>query len=151
MRSDIDDDIERFDTERQKALVNLLYTNGLILSQLNVIFKKYDLTRQQFNILRILQLHDPKAININTIKENMIEKMSDVSRIVERMNSKGLLRRTKKELDKREVRVNISPKGKGIIEDIYKQQNHFDEIITCLTPQEVEQLNKILTKIRKNL
>jgi DNA-binding MarR family transcriptional regulator len=145
------EDINRFDTERQRALVNLIYTNGFLMDKMNELFKKHRVSRQQFNILRLLRLHYPNPLNQSYIKNSMVEKTPDISRIVERMRINGLLKKGKKVDNMRNVYISATDKGLNIIESIYSEQSEFDDLIQILNEQEVGQLNSILHKIRENL
>ncbi len=145
------EDINRFDTERQRALVNLIYTNGFLMDKMNELFKKHRVSRQQFNILRLLRLHYPNPLNQSYIKNSMVEKTPDISRIVERMRINGLLNKGKKVDNMRNVYISATDKGLNIIESIYSEQSEFDNLIQILNEQEVGQLNSILHKIRENL
>jgi len=145
------EDISRFDTERQRALVNLIYTNGFLMDKMNELFKKHGVSRQQFNILRLLRLHHPNQLNQSYIRDNMVEKTPDISRIVERMRMNGFLKKGKKVDNMRNVYISITDKGLNIIETIYAEQSEFDNLIQILNEKEVQQLNIILHKIRDNL
>lgn len=144
-------DINRFDTSRQRALVNLIYTNGYLMVKMNELFRKHNVSRSQFNILRLLRLNHPQAITQSYIRDNMVEKMPDISRIVERMRVNGYLLKEKRVNDMRNVYISITEKGFNVIESIYANQKEFDELIDCLKDKEVEALNKILHKIRNNI
>ena len=77
--------------DHQKAINNIFYTYYFLVDKINDQFKKYDITRQQFNVLRILKVLQPEYASVNLIKAHMLDKMSDVSRIVERLRLKGLV------------------------------------------------------------
>jgi DNA-binding MarR family transcriptional regulator len=145
------EDINRFDTSRQRALVNLIYTNGYLMVKMNELFRKYKVSRSQFNILRLLRLNHPNALTQSYIRNNMVEKMPDISRIVERMRVNGYLLKEKRVDDMRNVYISITEKGLNVIESVYASQNDFDELINCLSDKEVEALNEILHKIRDNI
>ena len=76
-------------SEHQRALINILYTYYYLVDRMNSLFKNNEVTRQQYNVLRILKKHNPHNISVNVIKRSMFDKMSDVSRIVERLRIKG--------------------------------------------------------------
>src|SRR6187402_2085699 len=97
--------------DQQRALLNIFHTYYFIVNLMNDTFKKYDITRQQYNVLNILKEQHPKAASVNLIKARMLDKMSDVSRIVERLRLKGLVIRQSAIKDKRAVDVTITPKG----------------------------------------
>ena len=79
----LEDEIQQktFKSEQQKAVINLLYTSGFLANLFNDKAKGYDITRQQYNVLRILRGQHPKSASINLIKDRMLDKMSDASRI----------------------------------------------------------------------
>ena len=104
-----------FESVYHKAFVNIIYTNNYLNNQLNSFFKSHKITRQQFNVLRILRGQFPRPANINLIKERMLDKMSDASRIVERLRVKGLITRIKCEEDRRGGRSNHFRKRPGSI------------------------------------
>ena len=81
----------KFTNEYQKAMVNLLYTHNVLNNKTNKLFKPYGLAGPQFNVLRILRGQLPNAASVGLIKERMIERNSDVSRIVDRLYKKGLV------------------------------------------------------------
>jgi len=140
--------IRSFTSDHHKSLVSLIFVGNWIISKQQAFFRKYDITMQQFNILRILRGQHPKSASINTLKERMLDKMSDVSRLVERLRKADLVERKSCEADRRAVDVKISPKGlqllKVIDEEIYTLE---DMVKSSLTEKEVGQLNKLLDKM----
>jgi DNA-binding MarR family transcriptional regulator len=94
----IDDEIQssKFEDNYQKAIINIFYTEGWLSNLTRAEFEKYNVTQQQFNILRILRGQYPKPATVNLLKERMIDKMSDASRIVDRLVQKGLVSRCTK-------------------------------------------------------
>ena len=74
-----------FQNEYQKAIINIIYTHNYLIGKMNPVFKQYGITRQQYNVLRILRGQHPDPATINLIKERMLDKMSDASRIAERL------------------------------------------------------------------
>ena len=137
-----------FTSEYQKALINILYTHNYLINNMNKVFKKYDVTRQQFNVLRILRGNQPKHSNINLIKERMIDKMSDASRIVERLKIKGLVERKINRLDRRSVDIIITEKGLELLSKMDQEFYHFETPLKNLDELEATELNSLLDKIR---
>ena len=127
----------------------MLYTNFQIGNKMRKYFKKYDITSQQFNILRILRGQLPSPVSIGLLKERMLDKSSDVSRIIDRLLLKKLVERTECKTDRRQKDVLITKKGLNLLELIDKEDNPQDVILSNLNEQEVEQLNFLLDKIRK--
>jgi len=134
----------------QKALNNIFYTYYYLVDKINDQFKKYDITRQQFNVLCILKVMQPGYASVNLIKARMLDKMSDVSRIVERLRLKGLVLRQSAEKDKRSVEVIITPKGLTLLDSIDPELDLLGKLVGNLTPEETTLLNKMLDKIRMN-
>ncbi len=140
---------KKFESERQKALLNLIYTYNSIINEMNAYFKSHDITRQQFNVLRILRGQYPKPCSVNVIKERMLDKMSDTSRIVKRLESKKLLTRTESDSDRRAVEITISEKGLALLSETDKSVSGFEHLLSNLTEDEAKNLNHILDKIRE--
>lgn len=136
--------------EHQKALNNIFYTYYYLVDKINDQFKKFDITRQQYNVLCILKLMQPESASVNVIKARMLDKMSDVSRIVERLRLKGLVLRQSAEKDKRSVEVTITQKGLNLIHNIDPDLNLLGNLVGNLTPEETSLLNNVLDKIRNN-
>ena len=114
----LEKDIQQTDfrNEYQKGLLNICYTYYFLISQVNELFKKHHITRQQYNVLRILRGQHPNHVSVYTIRERMLDKMSDASRIVERLRLKGLVVRKSAEKDKRAAAVTISDQGITLLE-----------------------------------
>src|ERR1700754_5280734 len=108
---------KRFRTEYQKARINIIYTYNWLSERINTIFEEWDITPRQFNILRILR-GEGKALSTLQIRKRMLDKMSDTSRIVERLLKKGMVKKTPNAEDRRLVDVVITPKGKKLLENI---------------------------------
>ena len=137
-------------SDHQKAINNIFYTYYFLVDKINDQFKKYDITRQQFNVLHILKALQPEYASVNFIKAHMLDKMSDVSRIVERLRLKGLVLRQSAEKDKRSVEVIITPKGLSLLESIDPELDLLGKLAGNLTPEETTMLNKMLDQIRMN-
>jgi len=135
-------------SEHQKALINIFYTYYYLVDKMNEKFKKHEITRQQFNVLRILKSHQPGYASVNLIKARMLDKMSDVSRIVERLRIKGLVVRQSAEKDKRSVEVIITATGLRLLDIMDPEIDRLDELTSSLTQEETVALNKMLDKIR---
>lgn len=146
----IDQDIlqSRFRNEHQKAGVNLLYTYGWVMERTKELFASEDITPQQFNILRILRGSFPQPLSTLQIRERMLDKMSDTSRIVDRLITKGLVKKGTCKTDRRLVDVIITDKGKKMLERLDKRQDELDNIIGNLSEKEASVLSELLDKIR---
>ncbi len=139
----------KFRNEFQKATVNLLYTVSWLKERIKLIFDEESITHQQFNILRILRGSFPHPISTQTIRDRMLEKMSDVSRIVDRLVVKGLVKKVISERDRRLVDVLITDKGRKLLERLDLRESEIDGVIKGLAEKEAAQLNQLLDKIRQ--
>lgn len=101
----------KFKNDKHKGAVNIIYTSNWYMYQLDAIFKTQDITHQQFNILRIIRGAQPVPVTVKYIRERMLDKMSDVSRIVEKLREKGYLDRKECPDDRRNVDITMTEKG----------------------------------------
>lgn len=138
----------RFRNEYEKILVNIYYTNSWLSEKYQEILKEYNLTAQQFNVLKILFSNYPKPIMISDIKEQMLDKNSDMTRIVERLLKKNLIARRRDQSNRRKVIVKLNVIGYHLIEKMNKEVQVFEKLVNHLTPKEATELNKLLDKIR---
>ena len=145
----IDQDIRqaKFRNEYQKASVNLIYTFGWLTEKTKELFAPEDITPQQFNILRILR-GSPQPLSTLQIRERMLDKMSDTSRIVVRLIAKGLVKKGTCKMDRRLVDIIITDKGKKLLERLDARQDELDGIMGNLSKKEAEVLSDLLDKIR---
>ena len=139
---------EKFRNERHKAMVNILFTYGWVVERLKNIVSAEDITHQQFNILRILRGSHPTPLSTLQIRERMIDKMSDTSRLVDRLLSKGLAKKVICKKDRRLVDVNITDKGLRLLQKLDESQDEMDSILSNLTEKEAATVSKLLDKIR---
>jgi DNA-binding MarR family transcriptional regulator len=140
---------QKFKSEYQKAMINLIYTFNWTTEKLKKIFEKEDLTPQQFNILRILRGSD-KPLSTLEIRERMLDKMSDTSRIVDRLIKKDLVKKIICAADKRLVDVSINCNGLKLLENLDQYENEMESIFSPLSVTEAQTLNTLLDKIRKS-
>lgn len=137
----------RFKNERQKAMINLTYTHNWLNEHFKRFLDQFDLTAQQFNILRILR-GAAKPLSTLQIRERMLDKMSDTSRIVDRLILKNMVQKNICERDKRLVDVQITQTGLDVLASIDQYEDEMDNIINGLSPNEAKQLNYLLDKLR---
>ena len=137
----------KFRTEYQKARINIIYTYNWLSEKINSIFEEWDITPRQFNILRILR-GEGKPLSTLQIRQRMLDKMSDTSRIVDRLLKKGLVRKTPIGEDRRLVDVVITPKGTKLLGKIDPFEEYADKIMTSLSEEETRTLNGLLDKLR---
>jgi len=146
----IDKDIHqgKFKNQYHKATVNILYTYGWLMEQIKQVLADADITPQQFNILRILRGSYPNPLSTLQIRERMLDKMSDTSRIVDRLIVKDLVKKTISQTDRRLVDVVISLRGRRLLEKLDARQDELDGILKNLSDSEASDLSKLLDKIR---
>ncbi len=151
MAMGIENDIQqrKFRNAYQKASVNLIYTMGWMKDRMKCIFDAEDITAQQYNILRILRGSFPQPLSTLQIRERMIEKMSDTSRIVDRLITKGLVKKVTCKSDRRLVDVIITDKGKKLLEKLDARQDEIDSILGNLSEKDANILSDLLDKIRE--
>ena len=146
----IDEEIQttKFEDNYHKVIINITYTDGWLSNLIRPYFEKYNLTNQQFNILRILRGQYPKPATVNLLKERMIDKMSDASRIVDRLVQKELVSRCTNVKDRRAVDVRISEKGLEILKQMDAEFKIKDLLKTNLSLEEAGTLSDLLDKLR---
>ena len=137
----------KFRTEHQKVIINIIYTYNWMNERLKSFFDKEDITPQQFNILRILR-GAATPISTSQIRERMLDKMSDTSRIVDRLITKALVKKMVCPADKRMVDVTITTKGKKLLEKLDAFELTMDAIAGSLTETDAKSMNKLLDKMR---
>ncbi len=138
----------KFRNEYHKLAVNIIYTHGWLMGQETKLFGKNGITANQFNILRILRGQHPNPATINLLKERMLDKMSDASRLVERLRVKGLVKREYSKTDRRSVDVTITDKGMKLLSELDKLDEALDSLLANLSPKEAEKMNSLLDKLR---
>ena len=146
----IEQDIQqtRFRNSKQKAIVNVLYTGAWLRDQMKCIFDSEDITAQQFNILRILRGSFPDPLSTLQIRERMLEKMSDTSRLVDRLVVKGLAKKIVCKTDRRLVDIVITERGKKLLDRLDQKESEMDAILKNLTDKDAAQLSDLLDKVR---
>ena len=143
---DISKDINsKFDNVKDKALINILYTASWISSYQSEFFKPFGISRQQYNILRILK-GSHEALKVQTIKKRMIERSPNVTRLMDKLNAKALIERFPCETDRRVVYVKITTKGIELLESISKDFNQ--DLLKNITEEEAVKLSGLLDKMR---
>ncbi|MBC7867282.1 MAG: MarR family transcriptional regulator [Gloeobacteraceae cyanobacterium ES-bin-316] len=145
----IEQDINQtvFRNEYQKAAINFIYTYNWLNERMKVFFDQEDITPQQFNILRILR-GAGQPISTLQIRQRMLDKMSDTSRIVDRLVVKELVEKNTCPNDKRLVDVSITGKGKKLLEKIDAHNSDMDAIFDNLSEADARTLNTLLDRLR---
>jgi DNA-binding MarR family transcriptional regulator len=138
----------RFRNDFQKVVVNVLYTASWVQEQMKNFLKAEDITPQQYNILRILKGSN-KPISTLQIRERMLDKMSDTSRLAERLQKKGLVNKATSAEDKRLVDITITAQGLAVLQRLDERNHDLDAIASNhLSAEEAATLNLLLDKMR---
>jgi DNA-binding MarR family transcriptional regulator len=139
---------QQFTSENQKLIINLVFTNNWLTEKIRDFLSTADITLQQFNILRILRGSHPQPLSTLTIRERMLDKMSDTSRIVDRLVLKGLVDKKTCPSDKRLVDISITKEGKKVLATIDLKEKEVMAVVANLNQEEMEILNGLLDKMR---
>lgn len=137
-----------FTDEIQKLMINQLYTGKWITNIISKQLKPYGLTMQQYNVLRILRGQGEKSISVNAISERMIDKMSNVSRLIDKLVDKKLVDRKVNRIDRRQVDIVISEKGLIMVKEIVAKEPELKSNFNNINHKEAKQLNNLLDKLR---
>ncbi len=137
-----------FQSEYHKALVNIVFTYNWMMEKQIKQLKPYDITIQQYNILRILRGQHPNPATVKLIKKRMLDKMSDVSRLVEKLRLKQLVNRHTCESDRRNVDVYITEKGLKLLSELDPKEKEMEKFMANLNEVEIKLLNTYLDKLR---
>ena len=139
---------EKFKSEYSKAIVNIIYTNSWLQQKHLSVFKSFGLTTPQFNILRILRGQHPEPATVNLLIDRMLDKSSNASRIVDRLEEKEFVKRVQCKNDRRAVDVYITEKELNILPKLDVVLDDLQSNSTKLTEEESKVLNDLLDKMR---
>lgn len=138
----------KFKSPLQKSVVNIIFTSNWLGLRQTRLLKPYGLTTQQYNILRILRGQHPNPASITLLTERMLDKMSNASRLVEKLVSKKLVERTICPSDRRQVNVVINDAGLGLLSRLDDTMDDLEGEGTHLTDSEHEMLSNLLDRLR---
>ena len=139
---------EKFVNDHQKAAINILYT-GSWLYNINAAFlKKFGITPEQFNVLRILRGQHPKAMMLAEVTCRMIDKSSNATRLVEKLRQKGMVKREICEGNRRQVDISITEKGMMLLKKLDSGGPGWTVTLKNMSKSEAQELNRILDKLR---
>jgi DNA-binding MarR family transcriptional regulator len=140
-----------FRNNYHKGLINLTYTTKQLSYDFFQTLKQHGLAEQQYNVLRILRGFRAEApLTIGFIKERMLDKDSDVSRIVDRLFEKKLLTRKENPKDRRQKSVEITAEGLALLDSMFECEKKADRLLINLSEEEIQELNRLLDKIRNS-
>lgn len=146
----LDEDIKqpKWKNNFSKAIVNLHFTTNWVIEKQHQLFKPYGLTLPQFNVLRILRGQHPNPSTVNLIIERMLDRMSNASRIIDKLEQKKLVIRKQCKEDRRAVDVLISDKGLALLAEMDTAMSNWEQSFCNLSEEESSQLNNLLDKFR---
>lgn len=146
----IEDEVkqERFASDYEKLVVNILFTGGWLYNLNASRLKKFGVTAEQYNVLRILRGSHPKTMMLADITERMIDRNSNCTRLVEKLRQKGLVSRELCENNRRQVDISITEKGLSLLMKIDKESESWLANLKNITKAEAQDLNRILDKLR---
>jgi DNA-binding MarR family transcriptional regulator len=146
----LEDEIQqkKFKSIEQKLMLNLIYTTNWLTAKQDSLFKDSGITVQQYNVLRILRGQYPNPCSIKLIKERMLDRMSDTSRIVDKLYTKKLLERNECPNDRRSVNVIISNQGLELLKSLDYVDDLSKQNLKSLSDKEIDILNHLLDKLR---
>jgi len=139
----------KFQSELQKSFLNIIYTGSWLHNKVEGILKPFNLSHQQYNVLRILRGKHPGQLNLQDISERMIDRMSNATRLVEKLRMKGLLTREICPENRRKVEIKITEKGLKLLsalDEVIKKGN--EAILSKITEAEALDLNNYLDRVR---
>ena len=140
---------QKFDSVYQKLHLNLNYTNNWLRDKESQLFKQFHITPQQYNVLRILRGNYPNPYSTAEIRERMLDKLSDTSRIVDRLLKKGLVERRTCTKDRRLVDVIIGKQGLVLLSKMEQDVQMAAQLLNNLNEEEATLVNQLLDKIRR--
>jgi DNA-binding MarR family transcriptional regulator len=137
-----------FPDEWEKAFLNIIYTANYLNYHQYQFMKEFGLTTEQYNILRILKGQQPEPASINLLKERMLNKMSNASRLVENLERKQLVTRHPSAQDRRQMDVAITQKGLDLLKTISRHYPGARGNYGHISEEDMKTLNNILDRIR---
>tara|TARA_R110000868_G_scaffold206971_2_gene455915 strand:- start:175 stop:624 length:450 start_codon:yes stop_codon:yes gene_type:complete len=139
---------EKFKDEIHKLMINQLFTGKWITNLITKQLKPFGLTNQQYNVLRILRGQGNSYISVNAISDRMIDKMSNVSRLIDKLVDKKLVERKVNKEDRRQADIVINQKGLDLVKAVEKTEDALKANFNSLSEEEAKQLNNLLDKLR---
>lgn len=137
-----------FRNSYHRLIANIYCTSGVMVNKVQAHLEKYELTFQQYNILKILQHAWPEAMMMSRVKDRMIDKNSDLTRITDRLIAKKLVKREKSPENRRIINLKLTPEAMEIMKGIEIDMQGFESMVNYLSVQEADTLNELLDKIR---
>jgi DNA-binding MarR family transcriptional regulator len=139
----------KFQSETHKAHLNILFTASWLRTNMSLRLKSYGLTLEQFNVMRIVRGQRPQSVCVKDITGRMLERSSNTTRIIDRLEQKGLLQRLASERDRRERAIELTPTGIELLATIDRDWGKNNPHSSALSLDEARELNELLDKLRE--
>ncbi len=140
---------QNFENPQAKAWMNLMYTYNQLTDKVNQAFKQFDITSQQYNVLRILRGRKGEPACCGEVKEVMLDKNPDLTRLSDRLIKKDLIERSVNEHNRREVQLTITKKGLDLLDKMDPVLKEHNQFLMNLSDSEAEQLSDLMDKLRQ--
>lgn len=140
---------KQFRDEQERAWINLVYTFNHLTDRINKVFRQFDITNQQYNVLRILRGRKDQVSCCSDVKEVMLDKNPDLTRLCDRLVVKGLIKREPNEFNRREVGLSITADGLALLEKIQPEMEKHNRFLYNLTEEEATRLSLLIDKLRE--
>ncbi len=139
-----------FRSEQSKLIVNLIYTYNQLKSRIAIVLKDEGVTMQQYNVLRIVNGSGEEGITTSEIRERMLDKMSDASRMVDRLESMGFVTKQRDRNDRRILHIFLTERGKTLVQRLMERET-IDQLAHGVEEESAQQLNELLDAFRASL
>ena len=139
-----------FRSEQSKLIVNLIYTYNQLKGRIAAVLKNEGVTMQQYNVLRIVNGSGEEGITTSEIRERMLDKMSDASRMVDRLEAMQLVEKLRDRDDRRVLHVFLTEKGQSLVYRLMEQET-IDQLASGVNEESAQQLNELLDAFRASL
>lgn len=138
---------QKFSSDHAKAVVNVLFTSSWLNNKINQVLKPYGISAEQYNVMRILKGQYPKPATLGVIQERMLERMSNATRLVDKLIQKGMVDRKQCPANRRAVDILITAKGLQLLSEMSVKMHELEKNLG-LHNEEAQQLNFLLDKFR---
>jgi DNA-binding MarR family transcriptional regulator len=133
----------------RKTIINVFLSNTWFKDEMSTVLKPFDLSIEQFNVLRILRGQNEKPLNLKDIQDRMVNKMSNTTRLIDKLLLKGFVERNTCKKNRRKVEIYITEEGQRLLKLLDPIIDHIETQMTSnLSKTELKQLNYLLTKLK---
>lgn len=139
-----------FQSEYHKLAINLKFTANWLGALHSKVFRSHKISAQQFNVLRILKGQFPNPCSLILIRERMLDKESNASRLIDKLENSGLIKRVQCPNDRRQVEITITDQGQHLLEQVNPEIEKLNSAMNNLNEEEAKVLNNLLDKLRAN-